>query len=119
MYQVGELGLLVHNACPTQLSVIRAATHGATAHTYKMKSIANQLVAAGNTTVRTNQALVLAGQKISNLRPDIQWIQGGKVVIAEITSLKGAAADVYHLAREQTMRNLLGNAFGSYIRMYV
>ncbi|MCA9131413.1 MAG: hypothetical protein KDB22_30225, partial [Planctomycetales bacterium] len=71
------------------------------------------------TTVRTNQALVLAGQKISNLRPDIQWIQGGKVVIAEITSLKGKAADVYHLMRQQTMKNLLGNAFGGYIRLYV
>lgn len=84
-----------------------------------MKSIANGLVAAGNSSVRTNQAIVFAGRKLTNLRPDIQWMQGGKVVVAEITSLTGKAAREYHRFREAQMKAILGNAFGGDIKLFV
>jgi hypothetical protein len=71
--------------------------------------------------VRTNQALVnAAGMTISRLRPDVQYFMRGRLYVAEATSFRGSAANVYHIAREAQLRSAASAAgvrFGGYIRL--
>jgi len=66
----------------------------------------------GVTGVRTNQALVnAAGQTLSRLRPDVQYIQNGLIHIIEVNNSGGAG---YHAARQGQLQSVLGALFGSY-----
>ena len=61
--------------------------------------------------VRTNQALVDGTNKMSNLRPDVQWIDDGLVHIADVNISGGSN---YHPMREAIFKSLLGDLFGGY-----
>ncbi|TWT84862.1 hypothetical protein CA13_63430 [Planctomycetes bacterium CA13] len=110
VYQVGELGLLVHNACPDALDIHRAAKHGGDLHDLAMRLRAT-MVARTNTTVRTNQVLVDGNNVLSRLRPDIQWIEDGLVHVAEVNISGGSG---YHGARRALFEDILGPLFGGY-----
>ncbi|MFN5186059.1 MAG: hypothetical protein ACK5GD_09760, partial [Planctomycetota bacterium] len=110
VYQVGELGLVVHNACP--LPVQGRPAHGGVAHNSTMVSTALSWMRGGMTNVRTNQALSDGINTLSNLRPDVQGISNGLIHIAEVNFSGGPG---YHAARELLFRQILGPRFGSYL----
>jgi hypothetical protein len=114
-YVVGDhdwdFAVWAHNACAKPIRP--RPQHGGYVHNNIM---VNNALAVSNlpgvTGVRTNQALVdAAGQTISLLRPDVQYIQGGLVHIIEVNISGGAG---YHAAREAQLRALLGSLFGGY-----
>ena len=110
VYQVGELGLVVHNACP--LPVQGRPAHGGVVHNSTMVSTALSWMRGGMTNVRTNQALSDGINTLSNLRPDVQGISNGLIHIAEVNFSGGPG---YHAARELLFRQILGPRFGSYL----
>jgi hypothetical protein len=110
VYQVGELGLLVHNAC--QLPVLGRPMHGGVVHNSTMVGTALSWIRGGMTNVRTNQALSDGINTLSNLRPDVQGIANGLIHIAEVNVSGGRG---YHAAREMLFRQILGSRFGSYL----
>lgn len=60
--------------------------------------------------IRWNQGLLLPdGRTVNNIRPDIQWIEDGKVYIKEIVDTHAPPAH-----RERDLRNALGEYFGGY-----
>ena len=95
VYQVGELGLVVHNAC--LLPVQGRPAHGGVAHNSTMVSTALSWMRGGMTNVRTNQALSDGINTLSNLRPDVQGISNGLIHMAEVNFSGGPG---YHAARE-------------------
>jgi len=109
VYEVGELGLLVHNSYA--LPVIRPAAHGGPIHNSTMVSTALSWIRGGMTNVRTNQALSDGVGTLSKLRPDVQGIANGLIHVAEVNVSGGAG---YHTAREVVFRRILGPMFGSY-----
>ena len=102
-------GMWVHNnSCPLRKE-IAGRTHGGLIHNGNGMRRALELEAMYGDSVRWNQALVgLDGRKLSNLRPDIQYIKDGKVWIEEY--------EVSHPRKdgERLFRELLGDAFGGY-----
>jgi hypothetical protein len=114
-YFVGDsswgFSVWAHNAAC--LPITGRPAHGGPVHNSTMVSEALAVSAVpGVTGVRTNQALVdAAGQTVSLLRPDVQYVQGGLVHIIEVNVSRGAG---YHAAREAQLRSLLGSLFGSY-----
>ena len=112
VYQVGELGLLVHNAF--KLPIDRIAKHGSDDHDSLMKGIAKYLEGdLGIATVRTNQLLTDGTTTLSSLRPDVQWIDEatGKINIIEI-NLSGGSG--YANARFSELAAILGNMMGTF-----
>jgi hypothetical protein len=100
-----------HNACAKPIGGSRPA-HGSPDHNGRMVQEAQRLLRQGNTTVRTNQAIVdAAGNTISNLRPDVQSIENGLVNIIEVNASRGTG---YHGARVQELRSALGSLLGRY-----
>ena len=116
VYEVGVLGVLVHNVCPKALDLVRDATHGLPKHDGAMLLFALGKQTLGFAT-RTNQKLVDGVNVLSKLRPDVQWIQNGKIYIAEVSSLTGAALRNYHVVREAEFMKILGPLFGGYYRI--
>jgi hypothetical protein len=110
VYQVGELGVVVRNACP--LPVQGRPAHGGVAHNSTLVSTALSWMRGGMTNVRTNQALSDGINTLSNLRPDVQGISNGLIHIAEVNFSGGPG---YHAARELLFRQILGPRFGSYL----
>jgi hypothetical protein len=111
VYQVGELGLVVHNACPDALDIHRAANHGKDLHDGAMRAFALLKQQMGITTVRTNQVLVDGENVLSRLRPDVQWIEEGLIHIGEVNVSGGRG---YHDARELVFQQILGPLFCGY-----
>jgi hypothetical protein len=110
VYQVGELGLVVHNTCP--LPIVGRPAHGGPLHNSTMVATALSWMRGGMTNVRTNQALSDGIKTLSNLRPDVQGIANGLIHIAEVNVSGGPG---YHAAREMLFRQILGARFGSYL----
>ena len=110
VYQVGELGLVVHNTCP--LPIVGRPAHGGPLHNSTMVATALSWMRGGMTNVRTNQALSDGIKTLSNLRQDVQGIANGLIHIAEVNVSGGPG---YHAAREMLFRQILGARFGSYL----
>lgn len=66
----------------------------------------------GVKSVRTNQVLVDGKNVLSKMRPDVQWIENGKIFIAEINKSGG---NLYHGLREAQFIKILGSRFGGYV----
>ena len=109
--QDGDGGVWVHNAYAKP--ILGRPAHGGSTHNGTMVTEALSVSnLPGVTGVRTNQALVdTAGNTLSLLRPDVQYIEGGLVHVIEVNVSRGAG---YHDIREQVLRNILGSLFGSY-----
>jgi len=104
-------GVWVHN-CPAILS--HARKHGGSLHDGVINYFIQMVQKVpGVSGIRKNQALVANGKKISNLRPDIQYIKDGKVHIIEVihTSKRVHGKD--------TFMQILGSKFGSYADEFV
>jgi|GEM_PF-1033355 len=115
VYNVGTSGILVHNACP--LSIFRSATHGSPSHHSEMVNQARSLLGSpGVTNLRTNQALSDGTRTLSNLRPDVQYIENGLIHIIEVNKTGGLG---YGAQRLLEMRASLGSLFGSYIQINI
>jgi hypothetical protein len=108
VYEVGVLGLLVHNVCPAPLPINRLAQHGSRVHDQAMKITAN---AIKNLTVRTNQVIVDGTTVLSRLRPDIQWIENGLINIIEINKSGGSG---YYASRLAELTKALGAKLGTF-----
>ena len=107
-------GVWVHNAgCPPILPLDRA--HGGVLHNTWGHARMDDLAALGARDMRWNQTLVDAsGRKISNLRPDIQYIGAdGRIYLEEVIVTHDPG-----MGREDEFRRLLGAAFGGYLPHY-
>ena len=65
----------------------------------------------GITNVRTNQALSDGTRTLSNLRPDVQWMEDGLIHVIEINRSGGTE---YRNLRETEIKTALGTLFGTY-----
>jgi hypothetical protein len=73
---------------------------------------------AGVTGVRTNQALVdLSGATLTRLRPDVQYVQGGRIFVSEVSRFGPNSA--YAIQREAEFRRILGPLFGGYNHIHI
>ena len=100
-----------HNACAKPIGASRPA-HGSPPHNGRMVQELQYLLRNGNTTVRTNQSIVdAAGNTISNLRPDVQYIENGLINVIEVNASGGA---LYHAGRCEQLKQALGGLFGTY-----
>ncbi|MCH8806243.1 MAG: Hint domain-containing protein [Planctomycetes bacterium] len=106
-------GVWVHNnSCPRILP-FDGRHHGGALHDaflhFRLRNLRQQ---PGVTGLRMDQALVSpGGQKLTNLRPDIQYIRRGKVHIEEIIVTRRVTG------RRKTFEGILGGHFGSYIEI--
>jgi len=102
-------GVWVHNnSCPAKLA-FAGRVHGAARHNDILHEYAKNFESLYGASTRMNQALVdPLGRKISNLRPDIQYVKNGKVFIVEIEDTSR------RVNGRETFRSLLGNSFGGY-----